>query len=116
LSTDFGNSWIGGDPSTIPNIALTTPADRISSMIFASSTRFYVGTTSGRVFRYDKNSTPPPQWNYTQIDNATGGSLGVAGIITDIAVDPTDSTGQSIYIAVGGVGDYRHVWYFNGTS
>ena len=40
----------------------------------------------------------------------------LVALISDIAVDPTDATKQSIYATLGGNGDYRHVWRFNGTA
>jgi hypothetical protein len=73
-----------------------------------------VGTTSGRVFRLDDAGAAG--WTVTRLDNAAGGALPLAGLITDIAVDRSDATLNSIYISFGGTGDFRHVWRFNGTA
>ena len=81
-------------------------------MVFASATRLYVGTTTGLVFRLDKGAT----WTATRIDNAAGGALPLAGLITDIAVDWSDATGSTIFICFGGAGDARHVWRYDGTA
>lgn len=104
LSSDFGQSW--PTEVQIPN------AGGIFGMVFASASRLYVGTTMGRVFRLDKSGS---NWNLTRIDNAAAGPLGLAGLIADIAVDWTDAALNSIYIAFGGIGDYRHVWHYDGT-
>jgi hypothetical protein len=41
-------------------------------------------------------------------------ALLLSGVVTDIAIDPVDASDDSIYITFGGIGDYRHVWHFNG--
>jgi hypothetical protein len=82
-------------------------------MVFASPTRLYYGTTTGRLYRADLSAGT---WSATRIDNATGGALGLAALISDIAVDWSDATGSSIYVCLGGSGDARHVWHYNGTA
>ncbi len=107
ISTDFGSSWPAASRVTLP-----AGSGGIFSMVFASATRLYVGTTNGRVFRLDLGAT----WTATRIDNAAGGGLPLAGLITDIAIDWSDATGNSIFISFGGNGDFRHVWRYDGTS
>ncbi|MEM8897362.1 MAG: hypothetical protein AAGC85_04625 [Bacteroidota bacterium] len=131
ISTTFGGNW-----RSVPNGNLT---DRIPggalirSMVFANPQRFYVGTTSGRVYRYDSNNLA---WTAagsgtltrTRIDNTGANPLstfltntfppvsGNARIpsVTDIAVDPNNSA--AVFITLSGTGDFRHVWYFNGAN
>lgn len=110
LSANFGasSSW-----TTLPNGASSDVLpNRIFSMVFASASKLYVGTTGGEVYRYDNSGS----WSRTRLDNVAAGALPISGIITRIAVDPADATGNSCYITFGGSGDYRHVWHFNGTS
>src|SRR6266850_269254 len=85
---------------------------RIRSLVFASATRLYAGTLAGGVYRFDLAGGV---WTRTQI-NTLGGvnSLGLAGAVTDIVVDPADASGASVYISFGGTGDYRHIWHFDG--
>jgi len=106
ISSNFGTSW--------PEV-VTLPAGSGSafSMIFASATRLFVGTTSGRVFRLDRGAAGV---TVTRIDNVTGGPLSLAGLITDIAVDASDATFNSIFLCFGGTGDFRHVWRFDGAA
>lgn len=108
FSADFGSTW-----STLPNnTASDALPNLIFSLAFASATKLYAGTTGGQVYRYDKGAS----WTRTQIDNAAGGPLPLTGIVTHIAVDTADATGNSIYITFGGSGDYRHVWHFDDTA
>ena len=44
------------------------------------------------------------------------GALPLSGLVTDIAIDTSDGTLNSIFISFGGTGDFRHVWRFNGTA
>lgn len=114
ISDTFGGNW-----SSIPN---GTTADRlgagdgfrIRSMIFASGTRLYVGTMNGRVYRYDDGSTG---WTRARIDD-DGGLPGTFALpVTDIAVDPADASGDSVYVTFGGMAnDYRRVWHYDGTQ
>lgn len=106
ISTTFGGGW-----QSIPsnNNSDDLPAN-ILSLVFASAMRLYAGTTGGEVYRFVKSGAT---WTRTRIDAAPL----LAGLpVTDIAVDPADSTGNSIYITFGGSGDYRHVWRFDGTN
>lgn len=111
ISTTFGTSW-----QSIPNNTLAGDSldGRIKSLCFASGTKLYAGTEAGGVYRFDKVGA---NWTRTQIDTVGGANaLPLAGVITDIVVDPSDATGNSIYISFGGSGDFRHVWRFNGAS
>lgn len=89
----------------------------ISAMQFASGTILYVGTETGSVFRFTFD-TASRRWTRTAI-HALGGSQQLPTLwraITDIAVDPADPSGASIYVTIGGHGDYRHVWHFDGAQ
>ncbi|MDP9108183.1 MAG: hypothetical protein M3N23_03815 [Pseudomonadota bacterium] len=109
LTTDFGNSWVSM-PSNSSSDVLPT---KIFSLAFASATKMYAATAGGQIYRYDKSGAT---WSRTQIDNAVGGVLPLANIVTKMTVDPTDASGNSLYICFGGSGDFRHVWHFNGTA
>ena len=108
ISTNFGTTWPVASQVTLP-----AGSGRVFSLVFASATRLFAGTTSGRVFRIDNTGVA---WSATRIDNAAGGALPLAGLITDIAVDRSDATLGSIFICFGGTGDFRHVWRFDGTA
>ena len=83
-------------------------------MVFASAQRLYVGTMNGRVYRYDEAGGA---WTQTRIDDDGGLPSTFAVPVTDIAVDPNDSTGASIYITFGGMlNDARRVWRYNGST
>jgi hypothetical protein len=104
ISSNFGSTW---------GSAVATLTQNIFALTFASPTRLYVGTTLGQVIRFDKSGTT---WNQTRLDNVAAGPLPLSGLITDIEVDPGDTTGASVYITFAGSGDQRHVWYFDGTQ
>lgn len=108
LSEDFAGSW---------PMRLTIPggdeAGQVFALTFASPTRLFVGTTRGRVFRADRSGNT---WTPTRLDDVAAGQLGLDGLITDIAVDWADTTLSSIYVAFGGMGDRRRVWWFDGTT
>jgi hypothetical protein len=111
ISTTFGGGWTSIPNGTLPGDSLN---DRIRSLAFASSTRLYAATMAGGVYRFDRAGA---SWTRTQINTIGGANaLPLTGPVTDIAVDPADATGGSIYITFGGTGDYRHVWHFNGTQ
>jgi photosystem II stability/assembly factor-like uncharacterized protein len=114
ISDNFGNTWPSISAPTINLPAGNSGTNfGIYSMIFASDTRLFIGTTDGRVFRADLAGGV---WSLTRIDNAVAGALGFVGLISDIAIDWSDSSRHSIYICFGGNGDFRHVWRFDGTS
>ncbi len=102
LSTDFGLHWT--------KKILIPSQGGIYSMTFASANRFFLGTTRGEVFRVDLTIN---QWQVSQINNVAVGPLALRGLVSDIAIDWSDATRASIYIAFGGNGDYRHVWHFD---
>jgi hypothetical protein len=52
----------------------------------------------------------------TRIDDAAAGPLGLVGLITDVAIDWSDATGGSAYVAFGGFGDPRRVWWYDGAN
>lgn len=104
LSHNFGKTW--EDPLAVPI------QGGIYSLTFASATRFFAGTTSGEVFRFDKSGST---WKRKRLDDLAAGPLGVRGLVADIAIDWSDTSRASVYAALGGTGDFRHVWHFDGT-
>jgi hypothetical protein len=105
LSGDFGSTW----PT---KVAIPTSAG-VFCLAFASAQRLFAGTAAGEVFRLDHE---PRAWSVTRIDDASGGPLGLQGLISDIAIDWSDTTLASVFVTFGGVGDYRHVWHYDGTK
>jgi photosystem II stability/assembly factor-like uncharacterized protein len=120
LSNNFGSTWRSvptNDTNIVDNHsldALPQPEDGATnnflSLVFASARRFYAGTTIGEVYRFNKAGT---KWTRKRINAAP---LLTGGPITGIIVDPADRSGDSIYVTLGGHGDYRHVWHFDGDT
>jgi hypothetical protein len=109
ISATFGGGWQSIPNNTLAGDSLDGP---IRSLTFASPTRLYAGTMNGGVYRFDRAGSI---WSRTQIDTIGGANqLPLAGPVTDIAVDPTNDS--RVYITFGGTGDWRHVWYFDGTQ
>jgi hypothetical protein len=113
VSDDFGATW----PPASAAIRLTGAAGEVFALAFASRTRLFIGTTKGKVFRADQSASA---WTVTPLDG-TVGHLGVAGVITDIAVDWADPALNSIYVAFGriegpaqGALASSRVWWFDG--
>jgi hypothetical protein len=106
LSDNFGASWPDDKVVSIPTSGV------IYSLALASPTRFFVGTSQGEVFRVERAGQ---SWNPIRIDNVPAGPLGLSGLVSDVAIDWTDATLSSVYIAFGGSGDARRIWHFNGT-
>ena len=106
LSQDFGQTWLA------KTIKLPTQ-NTAYSLVFANAKRLYAGTTAGEVFRMDQNGA---SWKITRLDNVAAGPLQLNGLISDIGIDWQDATRSSIYVAFGGIGDFRHVWHFDGTK
>ena len=102
LSTDFGVTW----PTH-----LSITGGLILSLIFASATRFFVGTTGGCVYRCDG-----PTWVTMRIDNVVLIRCRSPRWYRTSRSNPPKSSRQSIYITFAGTGDYRHVWHFDGTT
>jgi hypothetical protein len=114
FTSDFASTWVSLPSGNSSRQTGDTLANTCSAITFASATRLYAGTTGGDVYRYDQSGTT---WTRTQIDTLGGSNnLPLSGWITDIAIDPADSTGASIYITFGGNGDWRHVWHWNGSQ
>ena len=67
---------------------------------------------SGGIYRFDKSEN---EWRKTRLDDtSTNGIFPLNGVVTDIAIDPADTSGNSIYVCFGGNGNYRRVWHFDG--
>lgn len=108
-STTFGNAWTSLPTGTSSD---ALPHD-IFALAFVNPNKLHAATTAGEVYRYDHGGAG---WTRTRVDNVSPGGLPLANIITRIAVDPADASGNSIYVTFGGSGDYRHVWHFDGTT
>ena len=107
ISNNFAATWPASG-----QIVLPAKSGSAFALAFASPSRLFIGTTSGKVFRADKSGS---SWALAQLDNAPAGPLGLSGLISDVAVDWTDATLASIYVAFGGQGnDRRRVWHFDG--
>lgn len=105
ISSTFGGGW-----QSIPNNDATDDLpSNILSLAFASIDLLYAGTENGEVYRFSRSGTT---WTRTAI-HAT--PL-LAGPITDIAVDLADASGNSLYVTLGGFGDARRVWRYNGSA
>jgi hypothetical protein len=114
ISDTFGGNWTSIPNGNTGDILGTGNLFRIKSLAFASYNKLYAGTMNGRVYRFDQSGTT---WTRTRIDTIGGANaLPLAGIITAIAIDHADPTGNSIYITFGGSGDWRHVWHFDGAQ
>jgi hypothetical protein len=106
VSNDFAANWQA-------DFALpASSGSAVFALAFASTSRLFVGMTGGEVFRADRTDSG---WSVSRIDQAAAGSLGVIGLVSDIAIDWADPTLSCIYLAFGGMGDRRHVWHFDGT-
>ncbi|MFC2038068.1 hypothetical protein ACFLYD_08975, partial [Chloroflexota bacterium] len=114
ISDAFGGSWYSIPNDSTTDRLGTSSGFVIKSMAFASYTRLYVGTMNGRVYRYDEGASG---WTRTRIDDDGGLPNDYSLPVTDIAVDPADASGDSIYVTFGGLAaDYRRVWHYDGTS
>lgn len=107
VSEDFAGSWPADLSFTLPS-----GSGSVFALAFASTTRLYVGTTVGRVFRADRGDGG---WSLQRLDDAAAGALGLVGLISDVAIDWSDANLDSVYVAFGGIGDRRRVWRFDGT-
>ena len=108
FSADFGTTWPAGTRVTLP-----AGSGRVFSMVFASATRLYAGTTNGRVFRVDQSGGT---WTATRIDNAAGGTHAACGAHYGHRRRSLRRHAQLDLHLVGGTGDFRHVWRFDGTA
>ena len=106
VSRNFATSWPAGDQMQLP-----AAAGVVFALAFASPTRLFIGTARGQVFRADRGASI---WTLTRLDNAAAGSLGLVGLISDVAVDWADPELSSVYVCFGGMGDSRRVWWFDG--
>ena len=119
ISDDFGDNWY------------SIPADKrkadeldfnILSLAFASARRLYAGTDIGP--GVDEHGEPATAggdvFMYEEVNGAWTRTLVAAdplpaAPVTSITVDPADESGQSIYVTLGGINDYRHVWHYDGS-
>lgn len=110
ISRNFATSWPTSMRLQIPGGA---SMGSVFALAFASTSRLFIGTTRGGVFRADRSGST---WSVVRLDDAPAGPLPLNSLIADVAVDWSDSTLSSVYVAFGGMGDQRHVWRFDGTS
>lgn len=121
ISERFGGNlwWKQGDPYQNEVDWRSIPSgvrqqDRLSggavrALAFASPSKLYAGTTGGSLHRFDKQGN---RWHRTDLPPIEN----IAGLVTCIAVDPVDTSGNSIYITLGGYGVGDRLWRFNGTG
>jgi hypothetical protein len=113
LSDQFGDNWYSIPTNTLSGDSLD---GNIRALRFASARKLYAGTTTGRIYRFDRTDT---DWQSTLINPTTTGpgALPFLGVpITCIAIDESDPSGNSIYITLAGSGDFRHLWHCTGTT
>lgn len=118
LNDKFGekSAW-----TSIADMDISGPNGLVKALAFASYGKVYAGTMDGQVYRLTENSSTKT-WKKDRLDNLgvpenNGGLPAFHQVpVTDIAVDPNDPGGNSIYITLGGMGDYRRVWRFDGTT
>ena len=109
ISTTFGDTWQSIPTNTIERDQLD---QSIRALVFASPNRLYAGTRGGGVYRFDRAGE---RWTRDRIDLVGDPALlPPLSIVTDIAVDPSNP--DRIYITFGGFGDYRRVWFFDGSQ
>ena len=111
LSVLLTEDFAATTPGT-KRINLPVGSGNVFALAFATANRLFIGTTLGQVFRADRAAGA---WALIRLDNAVGGPLGLVGLISDIAVDWADAALASVYVAFGGQGDPRHVWWHDGT-
>jgi hypothetical protein len=107
VSNDFAASW----PAKL-GFSLPDGSGSVFSIAFATTTRLFVGTTIGRVFRAERSGNT---WSVTPLDQVAAGPLGLTGLISELAVDWADANLESVYLTFGGTGDTRRVWRFDGS-
>ncbi|HKV06497.1 MAG TPA: hypothetical protein VJ725_00065 [Thermoanaerobaculia bacterium] len=119
ISEQFGKdgSWV-----SIPT--LTLEGDELDSLIcslrFASHLILYAGTEFGGVYRFDFDPQSE-SWSRKALA-APLAPVYFRAPITDIAADPADPSGASIYVTLGGSlevagrPDYRRLWHYDGTT
>ena len=108
ISTTFGETWQSIPTNTLERDLLD---QSIRALVFASPDRLYAGTTGGGVYRFDRS----------EID-------GHVIALTWLVIRPASTSqyrhryrrgslqSDRIYITFGGFGDYRRVWFFDGTE
>ena len=106
FSDTFGTSWSTPDAAALSGF--------VNALVYANADKVYAGTTTGRVYTYTRSSTA---WSAGTLVGTVGGTTtGIAPIVTSIVVDASDSTGNSFYVSLGGNGDWRRVWHYDGSA
>lgn len=119
ISESFGEA---GSWNSIPT--LTAEGDKLDSVItslcFASYLILYAGTQFGGVYRFDCDPQSE-SWSKTALASHFS-PVYFRTPITDIAADPADPSGASIYVTLGGNlkiagrSDYRRLWHYDGAT
>lgn len=93
---------------------LPNGSQNIFALALASTSRMFIGTTNGRVFRADRSGLT---WSLTRLDNvAPPPRLMPNGLITDVAVDWNDTNLESVFVCFGGMGNAQRVFRFDGAN
>ncbi len=96
VSATFGGGWVR------LNARGPMGGANVTALAFASPTRLWAGWADGHVAHYDRvGANPLVAGSWSRIDTVVP-APGEARPVTAIAIDPTDATGMSIYITLGG--------------
>lgn len=119
ISESFGEegSWVSIPHDNLDDDRLPSPC---RSLAFASAGRLYAGTEGGEVYRFDFDEVTG-SWERRALA-APLTSTWFRTPVTDIAIDLADSSGDSIYLALGGPleidgrPDDRRLWHYDGPN
>lgn len=79
----------------------------VRALTFASTTKLYAGTMNGSVHRFDRGAQG---WQKTDLPAIPE----TWGAITSIALDPTEASGDALYVTIGGYSEGARVWRYDG--
>ncbi len=116
-SLDGGNNWINSSANFATDLTNGVPGAAVNVVTAANANIVYAATTNGAVwFTPDASDGANSFW--FEIDSAGGGLP--PRTPTQLAVDPHDSTGNTVYATFSGFtfgGDTQgHVFVFNGSA
>lgn len=128
-----GQTWIGEvDWRSLPNNNANDDwlEGTVDALTFASANKLYAGTINGLVYRFDLLAIPQNSeeqtnhepgdgvqscWLKTKLPNIASAEENARyGPVTAIAVDPTEPSGNAIYVTLGGMENPHRVWHFDG--
>lgn len=84
----------------------------VRALTFATPKKLYAGTTAASVHRFDRGSVGEGGDAWQKVDLPAVPQIW--GPITAITVDPTDASGNAIYVTIGGYVEGARVWHFDG--